>query len=88
MSEILKPKSLCYLFKFTFNALCLTLLLYQLIDITNNYLEFSHEVKLEINDDYFGIDLPSITFCMKRGDIWSKKNILYKIKLFQLLIKS
>ncbi len=76
MSEILKPKSLFSLFKFTFNVLCLTLLLYQLIDITNNYLEFLHEVKLEINDDYFGIDLPSITFCLKRDDFWSKKNIL------------
>ncbi len=76
MSEILKPKSLFCLFKLTFNVFCLTLLLYQLIDITNNYLEFLHEVKLEINDDYFGIDLPSITFCLKRDDFSSKKNIL------------
>jgi hypothetical protein len=48
--------------------------LYQLIDITNEYLEFPHEVKLEINDDYFGIDLPSITFCLKRDDFWNKEN--------------
>ncbi len=83
MSQILKPKNLFCLFKFTFNVFCLTLMLYQLIDITNNYLEFSHEVKLEINDYYIGIDLPSFTFCLKRDHFWSKKIILLKTKLFQ-----
>ncbi len=60
MSQIFKPKRLISLFKLTFNFLCSTVLTYQLIDITNKYLEFSHEVKLEINDHYFSIDLPSI----------------------------
>jgi hypothetical protein len=48
--------------------------MYQLIDITNKHKEFSHEVKLEINDDYYGIDLPSITFCLKRDHFWRKHN--------------
>ncbi len=52
---------------------------YQLIDITNKYLQFSHEVKLEINDDYYGIDLPSITFCLRRDHFWNKHNFEKKI---------
>jgi hypothetical protein len=49
--------------------------MYQLIDITNKHKEFSHEVKLEINDDYYDIDLPSITFCLKKDHFWRKHNL-------------
>ncbi len=47
MSKIFKPKHLFSFFKFTFYFFCSTVLIYQLIDITNKYLEFSHEVKLK-----------------------------------------
>jgi len=57
MSQIFKPKRLFCFLKLTFNLFCSTVLTYQLIDITNKYLEFLHEVKLEINDNYYGIDL-------------------------------
>jgi hypothetical protein len=68
MSKILKPKNLFSLFKLTFDILCSAIFMYLLIDITNKYLEFSTEVKLEINDGYYGIDLPSITFCLRSRD--------------------
>jgi hypothetical protein len=79
MSKIFKLKILFSFLKLTFNLFCSTVLTYQLIDITNKYLEFSHEVKLEIIDDYYGIDLPSITFCLRRDDFWNKHNFENKI---------
>ena len=66
-----------YLFKFIFQILCFGLLSYQFLDITNSYLSFPYEVRQEIND-YNGFSLPSITFCLKRDNIWLKKN--YKSK--------
>ncbi len=72
-----------HLFKFIFQILCFGILFYQFIDITNVYLNFSHEVKLDIKD-YSGLNLPSVTFCLKRGNIWIKKKFESKKKLIKL----
>jgi hypothetical protein len=82
MLRIKKNKSNIYkngfhLFEFIFQILCFGLLSYQFLDITNVYLSFPYEVKQEIND-YSELNLPSITFCLKRDNIWLKKN--YKSK--------
>jgi hypothetical protein len=60
------------LFKLIFQTLYFGIFLYQFIDITNVYLNFPHEVKLDIKD-YSGLSLPSVTFCLKRDNIWLKK---------------
>ncbi len=36
------------------------------------YYYFPYEVKLDIND-YSGLSLPSITFCLNRNHLWLKK---------------
>ncbi len=72
-----------HLFKFIFQTLCFGILLYQFIDITNVYLNFPHEVKLEIKD-YSGLNLPSITFCLKRDHFWLKKRFKSKKKFIYL----
>jgi len=72
-----------HLFKFIFQILCSGILLYQFIDITNVYLSFPYEVKLEIKD-YSGLNLPSITFCLKRDHFWLKKKFESKKKFIYL----
>jgi hypothetical protein len=47
-------------------------MIFQLVDITNLYLNFPYHVKLNVLDFNF-IDLPSITFCLKRNDFWLKR---------------
>ncbi len=59
--------------KFIFQVLCLIVLIYQFIDITNTYLNFSYEVKLSVNN-YNSLSLPSITFCLRKDNFWHKKN--------------
>jgi hypothetical protein len=39
-----------------------------------NYLSFPIEVKLDLNKENT-IELPSVTFCLKRDDFWHKKTI-------------
>ncbi len=65
-------KNAFYLFKFIFQLLCFGILLHQFIGITNVYLNFAYEVKLDIKD-YSSLSLPSITFCIKRDHFWLKK---------------
>ncbi len=71
------------LLKFIFQILCFGILFYQFIDITNVYLNFPHEVKLDIKD-YSGLSLPSITFCLKRDHFWLKKKFGSKKKFINL----
>ena len=53
------------LIKLFFKLLCIILLIYQLIEITYDYLSFPFEVNLNINNEN-DIELPSITFCLER----------------------
>jgi hypothetical protein len=71
------------LLKFIFQILCFGILFYQFIDITNVYLNFPHEVKLDIKD-YSGLTLPSITFCLKRDHFWLKEKFESKKKFIYL----
>jgi hypothetical protein len=48
-------------------------LIYQLIEITDDYLNFPFGVKLIIKDSN-DLSLPSITFCLKRDDFWQKRS--------------
>jgi hypothetical protein len=48
-------------------------LIYQLIEITVDYLNFPHGVKLIINDSN-ALNSPSITFCLKSDDFLSNAN--------------
>ncbi len=73
-------RNVFHLFKFVFQVLCFVILFYLFIDITNAYLHFPHEVKLNIKD-YSGLTLPSVTFCLKRDNIWLKKKFESKKKL-------
>ncbi len=59
--------------KFIFQVLCFIILIYQLIDITNTYLNFPYEVKLSVID-YNSVSLPSITFCLRKDHFWHKRN--------------
>jgi hypothetical protein len=59
--------------KLIFQALCLIILIYQFIDITSIYLNFPYEVKSNV-EDHKGLNLPSITFCLKRDHFWKKTN--------------
>jgi len=61
------------LFQLIFQVLCLSILFYQFIDITNIYLNFPYEVKLNVSD-YKGLNLPSVTFCLKNDKFWNKGN--------------
>ncbi len=82
-NESLVYKKSFKLFKFIIQILCSGILLYQFIDITNVYLSFPYEVKLEIKD-YSGLNLPSITFCLKRDHFWLKKKFESKKKIIYL----
>ncbi len=42
------------------------ILIYQFIEITNNYLSFPNEVEIDLNEGKT-IELPSITFCLSRS---------------------
>jgi hypothetical protein len=55
------------------SGFCLIVFIYQFIEITNNYLSFPIEVKLNISDENT-IDLPQITFCLCKSKSWNKKN--------------
>jgi hypothetical protein len=72
-NKLLVLKYTFSLFEFIFQILCLSILFYQFIDITNNYLNFAYEVKLNVSD-YKGLNLPSITFCFKNDKFWQKSN--------------
>jgi hypothetical protein len=43
-------KNVFHLFKLVFQFLCFGILFYQIIDITNVYLNFAYEKKLDIKD--------------------------------------
>jgi len=57
-------KKFATIVKFIFQFLCLIALIYQLIELTNNYLNFDFEIKLDITEEK-KYDLPSITICIK-----------------------
>lgn len=65
-------KNAFYLLKFIFQIFCFGLLLYQFIDITNVYLNFPYEVKLNVTNDN-SIAMPSITLCLNRSSFYHKK---------------
>ncbi len=65
--------NLFQLFKFLFQVFCFIILIYQLIEITDDYLNFPFGVKLIIKDSN-DLSLPSITFCLKRDDFWQKRS--------------
>ena len=56
------------LLKLIFKVLCILLLIYQLNEITYDYLSFPFEVNLNINNEN-DIELPSITFCFEKNQI-------------------
>lgn len=69
------------LIKFIFQILFFSILIYQLIEITNNYLNFPYEVKLNVKDSN-DLNLPSITFCLKKDNLRRKSNFESKRFLF------
>ena len=70
-------KNAFLLFKFIFQVLCLCILLYQLIEITTNYLNFAYDVKLNIKEKN-DLKVPSVTFCLKRHGLWRVRNFQSK----------
>ncbi len=72
-TKILTAKNAISFFKFIFQVLCFIILIYQFVDITNRYLDFPYDVKLNLKD-FNGLDLPSITFCLRRDVLWEKTN--------------
>jgi hypothetical protein len=64
-------KNVFSLLKFIFKVLCLVVLIHQIVDITNIYLQFPYEVKLNVTD-YDSLNLPSITFCLKSDIFWDR----------------
>jgi hypothetical protein len=75
-------KNLFQLFQFLFQVFCFIILIYQLIEIADDYLKFPFGVKLIIKDSN-DLSLPSITFCLKRDDFWQKRS--FESKKFQNL---
>jgi hypothetical protein len=63
--------NLYYLIRLLIKILCINILIYQSIDLTNTYLSFPFEVKLGLNFDN-RVQLPSITICLKRSKFWLK----------------
>jgi hypothetical protein len=57
-------KKFAKILKYIYQFLCIIALIYQIIELTNNYLSFDFEVKLDIieENEYY---LPSITICIK-----------------------
>jgi hypothetical protein len=55
-------------------VLCLIILIYQFIDITNIYLNFAHEVKFNV-EDFKGLNLLSIFFTSKENIFGTKQVI-------------
>ncbi len=70
--------------------MCLIVLMHQIIEITNIYLNFPFEIKLDVSD-YNGLNLPSISFCSRKGILWqklepkSKSNKIYSKKYKYLI---
>ena len=80
-------KNAFLLFKFIFQVLCLCILLYQLIGITTNYLNFAYDVKLNIKEKN-DLKVPSVTFCLKRHGLWRVRNFQSKKCFFgQIILK-
>ncbi len=77
LKEFFDWNHLFCLLKIIFQVLCLIILLYQFIDITHTYLNFCYEIKLSV-DENNDLNLPSITFCLKRGDYWLNENFKSK----------
>ncbi len=66
-------KNALFYLKFIFQVLCFIFFIYQFIDITNVYLNFAYDVKFDVKD-YKSLDLPSVTFCLKKDIFWNKRN--------------
>jgi hypothetical protein len=71
--DLFSFKNTFFLLKNIFRFCCLIVFIYQFIEITNNYLSFPIEIKLNISDEN-AIDLPSVTFCLSKSKSWNKKN--------------
>ncbi len=66
-------KNSLLLFKFIFQVICLCILFYQFIGITNDYLNFPYDVKLNVKDNH-DLSFSSVTFCLKSVGFWRIKN--------------
>jgi hypothetical protein len=73
-------KNILLYLKLIFQVLCFIILIYQFIDITNLYLNFPYDVKFDVKD-YKGLDLPSVTFCLEKDNLWSKTNFKGRVKI-------
>ncbi len=72
-NKLFVSKIVFALIKFIFQVLCLLILIYQLFDITNTFLDFPQEVRCNVID-YDGLNLPSITLCLRKDKSWHKIN--------------
>jgi hypothetical protein len=75
--EFIKFKNLLLLIKYIFQLLFIAVLVYQVSEVTNSYFNFPIEVNLIVIKNNT-IDMPSVTFCLKRSVFWrndySKQN--------------
>ncbi len=69
----LVSKNAFLFFKFIFRVFFICILFYQFIGITIDYLNFPYDVKLIVKDNN-DLNVPSVTFCLKRDGLWRVKN--------------
>ncbi len=72
VKRLFKTKNIIIFFKTVFQLCSLVIFIYRFIDITNSYLNFPYDVKLNVTDDN-SIDMPSITLCLNRSSFYHKK---------------
>jgi hypothetical protein len=84
VKRLFRTKNIITFFKTVFQLCSLVIFIYQFIDITNLYLNFPHEVQLNVTDDN-SIAMPSITLCLNRSSFYHKMIFSRNLTKFESL---